>query len=208
MENKKNIHESLVSIMIEIEPIKKEKRNSQQGFMYRGIDDIMNELHSLFAKHHVIISPECIERIVSERQSKGGGLLFYISERIKFTFWAEDGSSIFSIIDGEAMDSGDKATNKAMSVALKYCLMQMFLIPTDEMKDPDATSHEVRSSDNKDDGMSEIAIKLSIAMTELKDCKDIPDLQRIWGKYKDLQNIETFRLAKDNMKKNIDKNYK
>jgi hypothetical protein len=52
-----------------------------------------------------------------------------------------DGSSVTTVITGEAMDSGDKATNKAMSVALKYALLQMFLIPTDDMRDPDATTH-------------------------------------------------------------------
>ena len=36
------------------------------------------------------------------------------------------------------MDSADKGMNKAMSIALKYALMQMLLIPTKEEKDPDA----------------------------------------------------------------------
>lgn len=136
----KLIFEKLCAINKEVEAVKKGEKNQQQGFMYRGIDSVMNELHSLFAKHSVFISSESIERSVTERQTKNGGVLFYVTEKMKFTFYAEDGSSVSSTIDGEAMDSGDKATNKAMSIALKYCLLQMFLIPTIEDKDPDATT--------------------------------------------------------------------
>ena len=148
MENKPKIYEALINIMGEITPIKKEKKNQQQGFMYRGIDDFMNELHSLFAKHKVIIIPECLDRVVDERVSKNGNALFYIKERVKYTFFADDGSSVSAIIDGEGMDSGDKGTNKAIAIALKYCLMQMFLVPTDDLKDPDAeTQPELKPND-------------------------------------------------------------
>ena len=134
---KQLIIEKLCAINKEVEAVKKTDKNAQQGFMYRGIDSVMNELHSLFAKHGVVIISESIDRNVSERATKSGGVLFYVTEKMKFSFYAEDGSSVSSIIDGEAMDSGDKATNKAMSIALKYCLLQMFLIPTVEDKDPD-----------------------------------------------------------------------
>ena len=43
---------------------------------------------------------------------------------------------------GEGMDSGDKASNKALAVAFKYACFQVFCIPTEEMKDPDAECHE------------------------------------------------------------------
>lgn len=202
MENKPKIYEALINIMGEITPIKKEKKNQQQGFMYRGIDDFMNELHSLFAKNKVIIIPECLERTEDERTSKNGNALFYIKERVKYTFYAEDGSSVSAIIDGEGMDSGDKGTNKAIAIALKYCLMQMFLVPTEELKDPDAeTPPDLKPNDE----ISEIAKKIGKATTEARDCKDLPDLERVWNKYKDLQTHETFKLCVNNMKKNIQK---
>lgn len=196
------IYQALASIMAEITPIKKEKKNTQQGFMYRGIDDFMNELHSLFAKHKVIIIPECLQRTEDERQAKSGNALFYVKERVKYTFFAEDGSSVSAIIDGEGMDSGDKGTNKAIAIALKYCLMQMFLVPTEDMKDPDGESHEVKPK-NKDDDMSEVAKELTAALNEARDCKDLPDLGRVWNKYKNLQPHETFKLCVANMKTNI-----
>lgn len=137
----------MIAIMQSVEAIKKEKTNKQgEGFKYRGIDDVMNSLHKAFADYGVIIMPEVIERTEVERRSTKGNALYYATQRIRFNFIATDGSSVSSTVIGTAMDSGDKADNKAMSVALKYALLQAFLIPTADMIDPDSESHEVRPS--------------------------------------------------------------
>jgi len=141
-----NIYQSLTAIMNEVEAIGKTKKNAQQGFMYRGIDDLYNDLQPKFAKYKVFIASEVLEILREERQTKSGGSLIYTILKVKFTFYAEDGSWVSSIMVGEAMDSGDKGSNKAMSTALKYCLFQLLLIPTEEVKesDPDATAHQVQ----------------------------------------------------------------
>jgi hypothetical protein len=138
------IYSKLSKIMSEVDPITKGKTNTQQGYKFRGIDDLYNALHALFSKHQVFITSEVLDSNREERQTKSGGTLLYSIVRVKFTLFTTDGSSVSSIIEGEAMDNGDKATNKALSVALKYCLMQMFLIPTEDLKalDPDNTSPE------------------------------------------------------------------
>jgi hypothetical protein len=138
------IYSKLSKIMSEVDPITKGKTNTQQGYKFRGIDDLYNALHALFSKHQVFITSEVLDSTREERQTKSGGTLLYSIVRVKFTLFTTDGSSVSSIIEGEAMDNGDKATNKALSVALKYCLMQMFLIPTEDLKslDPDNTSPE------------------------------------------------------------------
>ena len=110
--------------------------------MYRGIDDVMNALQPLLAKNKVFIVPEILEQMREERTSYKGGNLIYSICKIKYKFYAEDGSSIEAITIGEGMDSGDKATNKAMAIAMKYALFQVFCIPTDEMKDPDSETPE------------------------------------------------------------------
>jgi hypothetical protein len=140
----KNIYKAISSIMNEVEPIGKNKKNQQQGFMYRGIDDMYNELQPLFIKYKVFITSEVLESTREERQSKTGGILLWTILKVKFTFFADDGSNVTSIMVGEAMDSADKSANKSMSVALKYCLMQLLLIPTEELKkdDPDGHIHE------------------------------------------------------------------
>jgi hypothetical protein len=136
------IYESISNIISEIGAIGKDKKNQQQGFMYRGIDDVMNALQPVLSKHKVFIVPEIIEQSRTERESKSGGVLFYSICKIKYTFFADDGSSISAVVIGEGMDSGDKATNKAMSIAFKYACFQVFCIPTEEMPDPDADTPE------------------------------------------------------------------
>ena len=131
------IYEAIPKIMAEIGAITKGKKNQQQGFMYRGVDDVMNALQPLLIKYNVFAVPEIINQLREERQTKSGGNLIYSVCTIKYTFFADDGSSIVATVIGEGMDSGDKATNKAMAIAFKYACFQVFCIPTEEMKDPD-----------------------------------------------------------------------
>nr|DAJ59839.1 MAG TPA: ERF superfamily protein [Caudoviricetes sp.] len=143
-----NIYESITKIMEEVPSIGKNQRNKTQGFMYRGIDDVMNALQPLLAKNKVFIVPEILEQTREERISSKGGNLIYSICKIKYKFYAEDGSSVEAITIGEGMDSGDKATNKAMAIAMKYALFQVFCIPTDEMKDPDSETPEQSTKKN------------------------------------------------------------
>jgi hypothetical protein len=136
------IHQKIPIIMSEIGAIQKAKKNAQQGFMYRGVDDVMNALQPLLHKHGVFIVPEVLEQKREERQTSKGGNLIYSVCTIKYTFYASDGSYITAVVVGEGMDSGDKATNKAMAIAFKYACFQVFCIPTEEMKDPDADTPE------------------------------------------------------------------
>lgn len=135
------IYEAINNVMAEIGAIKKKKR-STQGFNYRGVDDVMNALNPAFIKHRLFTVPEVLEQKREERQTAKGGLLIYSICKIKYTFFAEDGSSVEVITIGEGMDSGDKATNKAMAIAFKYACFQLFCIPTEEMVDPDAEGYE------------------------------------------------------------------
>jgi hypothetical protein len=124
--------------------IGKDRRNSQQGYNFRGIDDVFNALSPLLAKHGLCILPRCINRSQVERTSAKGGALFYTTVDVEFDFVAaEDGSKHTIRVPGEAMDSADKSTNKAMSAAYKYAAMQAFCIPTEGDNDADSTTHEV-----------------------------------------------------------------
>lgn len=138
-----NIYQAINSIMQEIEAIGKNKTNSMQGYKFRGIDDMYNALQPLFKKHAVFITSNVLESKREERQTAKGGVLIYTIAKCQFKFFTTDGSFIESVLEGEAMDSGDKSTNKAMSTALKYALMQMFLIPTEEKLDTEYDTHEV-----------------------------------------------------------------
>jgi hypothetical protein len=124
--------------------ISKDNSNQQQGYKFRGIDDVYNALSPMLARHGLCILPRCTERLCVERTNAKGTALFYVTVRVEFDFVSsEDGSKHTIVTYGEAMDSGDKATNKAMSAAYKYAAMQAFSIPTEGDNDADAHTHEV-----------------------------------------------------------------
>ena len=138
MDNKK-IVEALTAIMGEIGAIGKSKKSTGVNFAYRGIDDVMNELHPLLSKHQVLTVPEVVEHKREERQTNSGKPMIYSIMTVKIHFVAVDGSEVVATVVGEGMDMSDKAGNKAMAIAYKYACFQVFCIPTEEMAkaDPD-----------------------------------------------------------------------
>ena len=124
--------------------ITKANRNQQQGYNFRGIDDVYNVISPLLAEHGLCILPRVLSRHCDERVNAKGTALFYVTVEVEFDFVsAEDGSKHTIKTFGEAMDSGDKATNKAMSAAYKYAAFQTFAIPTEGDHDADAQTHQV-----------------------------------------------------------------
>ncbi|RKX21928.1 MAG: single-stranded DNA-binding protein [Candidatus Zixiibacteriota bacterium] len=136
------IGQKMVAILRGIRAIAKSRKNTTQGYTFRGIDDFFNTIHPLLAEHGVFLLPTYEVLSTTERQTARGGMLFYVRVKGMFAFTAEDGSSVSSTCIGEAMDSGDKATNKAMSAALKYALMQTFCVPCGGATDSEVDSHE------------------------------------------------------------------
>lgn len=125
--------------------ISKNQRNTQgTGYNFRGIDDVYNAVGPILARHGLVILPRCMTRECVERVSGQGKALFYVTVEAEFDFVSsEDGSKHTVVMFGEAMDSGDKATNKAMSAAFKYAMFQAFCIPTEGDNDADASTHTV-----------------------------------------------------------------
>ncbi len=146
MENK-HVYIAINNVQAELakEGISKSRKNAQQGYSFRGIDDIYGAISPLLAKEGLVILPHYSERNVVEKTTTKGGALFYVT--VKGTFEivdSKDGSSTTCETYGEAMDSADKATNKAMSAAYKYVCLQTFCVPTDGDNDADATTYEVK----------------------------------------------------------------
>lgn len=188
----KLIYQKMANILKETKAITKSERNQQQGFKFRGIDNVMNELHEFFAKNDVFILQEVQDFTVDARPTAKGGTLFYTRAKIKFRYTTTDGSFVETVNVGEAMDSGDKGMNKAMSIALKYSLLQMFLIPTEEQKDPEATTPEETDY-------------FAMAEQEVNAAQTVETLQSIWQNYTVLQGDRRF-IDIVNKKKNSLKN--
>ena len=141
------VYDCIVAVSAEIakEGISKSRSNQQQQYKFRGIDDVLNALSPLLAKYRLVIMPRILSRSVVERTTQKGGVLFYVTVEAEFDFVsAADGSMHTVKTYGEAMDSADKATNKAMSAAYKYAAFQTFCIPTEGDTDADAVTHDVR----------------------------------------------------------------
>ena len=130
-------------IMAKVGAVSKDRKNAQQGYSFRGIDDIYAAMQGPLSEHGLFYVPEVLSKEVTERTSAKGAALIYTTLTVAYTFYASDGSSVRAVVVGEAMDSGDKSSNKAMSAALKYALLQIFCIPTETQDDPDYDSHEV-----------------------------------------------------------------
>lgn len=140
------VYEAIAAVTAElsIDGIAKDRDNKQQGYKFRGIDDVYNVLSPILSKHKLCMLPRILAREVSERQTKSGSVLFTVVVEAEFDLVsAVDGSRHTIRTFGEAMDSADKATNKAMSAAFKYAAMQAFCIPTEGDNDADATTHDV-----------------------------------------------------------------
>lgn len=138
------VHEQLAKVMAEVGAVGKSKRNAQQGYQFRGIDDVVAHVQEVMAKHGVIVVPRVIEREREMVATKSGGSMASVRLLVQHTFFAADGSSVVADTLGEAMDSGDKASNKAMSAALKYALTETLLIPTYELdRDTEEQSPEL-----------------------------------------------------------------
>ena len=162
------VYEKIAAVTAELSKIgiSKDSKNQSQGYAFRGIDAVYGALSPLLSKHGLCILPRVTDRQVIERQNRQGTALFYVTLTVEFDFVAaEDGSKHTVITVGEAMDSGDKASNKAMSAAYKYAAFQAFCIPTEGDNDADSQTHEVAAAII--DPVVEAAVQTSANIQEL-----------------------------------------
>jgi hypothetical protein len=142
------IYKKMSDVMKDVKAIGKDQKNTQQGFKFRGIDQFVNALYPALTKHNVFMAPRAInfnQELKDVVRGNGkAGVDKHVSILMEYDFYAEDGSKItVGPIPAEGLDSGDKATNKALSAALKYALIQTFSIPTEDMAEADLESPEI-----------------------------------------------------------------
>jgi hypothetical protein len=170
------IYAALQAINEEIGAIPKGDWNPQQKFDYRGIERVYNHLHRLFAKHSVFTTSEVLESRDEVRDTKAGGKMYAITLKVAYIFYcATDGSYVQSVAEGQGMDSGDKASAKAMTMAHKTVLSQMFMIPT---VDPD-------SGGPKEDDTTSATDEQMAAIRDHFDAGTLPDKTVAWLEKRD-----------------------
>lgn len=190
--NGKQIYKSLCAIQKEIGAIGKNKRSPGVTFAYRGIDDVMNELHPLLAEYGVTIVPEVVEHKREERLTTSGKPMIFSIMTIRYHFVAIDGSEVVATVVGEGQDLSDKASNKAMAIAYKYACFQVFCIPTEEMSKADPDGYIPEASKPTADQLR----------TYIDNCATIDDfrtMKETWGVYiKDDADLAAYANVKYN----------
>jgi len=152
------IHEALSAVMKDVGAVRKTERNTQgQGYNFRGVDNVMNAVYPALLTHGVVVVPTMLSNdyttveIGTKRTLMGHARL-----TVQFTFVGPEGDSIAAVVAAESMDVSDKATAKAHSVALRTCLLQTLMLPTDE-PDPDSASYE-RAPKKSDEQIAQEAL--------------------------------------------------
>lgn len=161
------IYKKMALIMQDIGPVAKDQKNTAQGFRFRGVDQFVNSLHPALVKHGVFMAPRCVseEHELKEvtRGSGKQGVDKHVTILMEYDFFAEDGSKVtVGPIPAEGLDSGDKATNKALSAALKYALIQTFSVPTEDMAEADLESPVIGKEVDKKSQPEQIVTKGSV----------------------------------------------
>jgi len=171
-----HVYKAIQSVMQDIGEIgiAKDKKNVQQGYKFRGIDDVYNALSPLLSKHGLVILPKILSSSQVERQTKSGGSIFYTTLTVEFkAVSAVDGSFDVLTTVGEAMDSGDKSSNKAMAAAFKYAAMMLFCIPTEGDNDADATTQAtINPAEQKPSVKSAITVDYNKVSAGIKAIED------------------------------------
>lgn len=144
MSESQKIWPALRAVMSKLGAIGKDRKNQQQNYAFRGIDDVYNEAHDVLAEAGVIMSVRVLERQVTETETKSGSRMLHVAEKIECDFVScEDGSKhTYGPVWAEGLDMADKASNKCLSAAQKYAVLQTFLIPTKDIVDADAETPE------------------------------------------------------------------
>ena len=162
MENKLPIAQAMSEIMKAVGAIAKKDKNTSQGFNFRGIDSVVNAVSPALQKFGVVVVPTVEESVYQTVEiGRNRTAMGHVRLKVTYTFIGPNGDAIKATVVAEAMDSGDKATTKALSVAFRTVLLQSLALPTDEI-DPDATSYE-RS--NAEDVLAPSAILIKIGQS-------------------------------------------
>lgn len=196
----KLVYKLIATVAKKINAISKDRDNKHQNYKFRGIDDVYNELHVPMSEEGLFSFPRVLERNEEIFDSKSGARTIRVILKIEYVFCAHDGSElVIGPIFMEAMDTSDKATNKALSVAHKYVLMQTFAIPTDDPKDPEVDHIELAHNSTQKDKVMQNTNNYAAKAPMISEAQ----VKRLWAiaKAKGFSQQEVINLAKDGFNK-------
>lgn len=138
------LHKAILCVMKEIGYVQKEGKVEfgKTKYNYAGEADLIRAIRPIMIENNLDMYPSGISdiNIVGSK----------VVAKYEFTMvHVESGESMVICALGEGMDSGDKASYKAATGALKYALRQTFIIETGD--DPDKVSSEEHQKNLLDD---------------------------------------------------------
>jgi hypothetical protein len=141
-----SIYTLMAAILADVSPVSKGRKNVQQGYSFRGIDQVAEMIHPLLAQHGVVMLPRVVEQQRHDYETKSGAVMHAAILTIDWHFVAPDGSEVVARTVGEGADSGDKSTNKAMTAAQKYAITLAFCVPFSDQEEGDAQTPDERQT--------------------------------------------------------------
>lgn len=137
------VDELMSAVMDDVKVVAKRDRNVEQRFSFRGVDAVVNAVGPIVREHRLKVVPKLVS-VEHQYLSMGEGKRApdYVTVVVEYEWRGPSGDTVSTITPGAAMDWGDKAVAKAMSVAYRTMLIQALMLPTDEI-DPDAETFDV-----------------------------------------------------------------
>lgn len=196
----KNIYQTINAVMEDVGAIGKDSKNQAQGFMFRGIDAVMNALNPAMRKNKLFVVPRVMDVTEEQRATKNGTVQSFCRLLMEYDFVAEDGSKITASVVGLGADTGDKGYNKALSIAFKYACFQVFCIPTEEMKeaDPDTYTPEptvMNQGGKSTDLAGKVKVTAIIHEAKRKGVDEARLLQNVQAKQPNAKSLDDMLLA-------------
>jgi len=127
-------------VMADVQTIaKRDKREAGdgagKGYLFRGVDTVINAVGPALRRHGVLVLPEEIVTIeYRETRTSKGTVMQECIVRVRWSVIGPSGDRLAGTIEsaGQANDTGDKATAKAMSVAQRVLFLTSLHVPTDD----------------------------------------------------------------------------
>ena len=179
------IIEALSAVALDVGAVAKKQRNQQQGFVFRGVDAVVNAVSGPMRKHGVIVVPEIVEKDLRESRTAKGAVMANVYVTVRYTFYGPEGDAVAATVAAESFDSGDKATAKAMSVALRTALLQTLLLPTDE-PDPDLATYERHAISVEKPSPKQAA---PLDPSDVLACQSVDELRALWNDADDKMRV-------------------
>jgi hypothetical protein len=189
-----NLRQKLAEVRRRIGYVQKRGHNERFNYSYVTAADIAGSVGDLLSELGVVVIPN-LENITYESSASRGEATRMAQVVMAYTFADVDsGEEIVAKVAGQGLDPGDKAPYKAMTGALKYALLQSFLLATgDDPEDERTDGRSVGGSSERRISADEIrTIKTLIDETGT-------ELERVMAYYK-LASLEemtetTYRRA-------------